>query len=68
MQDFLFDGIAITEGMSIKFPKQYEIDFDKVRTLEDIKTVLMALNIKMYDDYIVGIEHLVKEVKREGEI
>lgn len=30
---------------------RYEIDYDKVNSIEDIKKVLMGLNISVYDNY-----------------
>jgi len=50
---------AVTE---FKF-KDYEIDFDEVRTLQDIKDVLKALNITIIGSYAEQIKHLLKEKK-----
>jgi hypothetical protein len=44
-------------------PELYEIDFEKVKTIDDLKAVLMKLGIKFNgDDGIKGIEHLVKKI------
>jgi len=51
-----------TETPTISF-KHYEIDFDEVRTIQDIKDVLKALNITIIGSYADQIKHLLKEKK-----
>ncbi len=42
--------------------KAYVIDFDKVKTLEDVVAILKAFNIKIFGaEFTKGIEHLVRE-------
>jgi tyrosine-protein phosphatase YwqE len=43
----------------------YEIDFEKINTLEDIKYLLQGLDIKFHQHYknIEKIKHLLIEVK-----
>jgi len=43
--------------------KHYEIDFDEVRTLQDIKDILKAFNIRISGSYAEQIKHLLKEKK-----
>jgi len=51
-----------TETPTISF-KHYEIDFDEVRTIQDIKDILKALNITIIGSYAEQIKHLLKEKK-----
>lgn len=32
-------------------PKEFEIDFSKIKTIEDVNGILKALDIKVYDNY-----------------
>jgi hypothetical protein len=42
--------------------KEYVLDIDKIKTLDDVKLILKNLNIVFYgEETIKGIEHLVKE-------
>lgn len=36
-------------GITLNVPKIYEIDFDKVKTLEDVKTILKHLNLTVHE-------------------
>ena len=47
------------------FDKHYEIDFEKVQTLDDVNTILKLLKISVFANYqdIDSIMHLLKEVK-----
>lgn len=42
----------------------YKIDFDKVETIEDVKTIIKGLNITISDRYegFDGMKHLLKKV------
>lgn len=42
----------------------YEIDFDKVSTLDDVIRILKAFNIKFYGNAIDPIKDLVKKSGR----
>ena len=39
------------KNIVLKQPKEYEIDFTKVKTIEDVTVILKAMNIKVYDNY-----------------
>jgi hypothetical protein len=56
------------EGVTgIIVPKAYEIDFDKVKTLEDVIGILKTLNIRFCGvEYVKDIRHLVREVKEKA--
>lgn len=42
--------------------KEYTLDINKIKTIDDIKLILNKLNIVFYgEESIKGIEHLVKE-------
>ena len=45
--------------------KRYEIDFDKIKTLEDLIEIIKALDISFGEKYpkFNSIKHLLKEVK-----
>jgi len=45
--------VIFLEGHNIKFlsVKEYEIDFEKVRTINDIIEIMKGMNIKVYDNY-----------------
>jgi len=53
------------QELCIKPAIVYEIDFEKINTLEDIKYLLQALDIKFSQHYenIEKIKYLLKEVK-----
>ncbi len=51
------------QPVTIARSKQYKIDFDKVKTLDDVKAILKSLDISYSEYYIEGIEHLVVEDK-----
>ena len=37
--------------ITLNSPKEYEIDFKKVKTVEDVLVILKAMNIKVYENY-----------------
>lgn len=45
--------------------KHYEIDFDKVNSIEDIKSILEAMKIVFGKEWVGGIKHLVKEFEKK---
>jgi hypothetical protein len=49
--------------VTFKAPESYQIDFDKVNTLEDIKSLIKGLNITFTKDLqnFEDIKHLVKK-------
>ncbi len=49
-------------------PKQYEIDWDKVTTVEDVKGVLEVFGIVFTSPpaNISNIKHLIKQIKNEN--
>lgn len=57
------------ERMTVKIVpiKTYVIDFDKIQTLEDIKTIFKVLRITFYEDVIgEDVKHLFTEVGDNG--
>ncbi len=59
---FLIDPSDI-KTLSFKTPESYQIDFDKINTIEDIKTLFKGLNITFTKDLqnFEDIKHLVKK-------
>lgn len=49
----------------LQSPVIYEIDFEKVNTLEDVKDILKGLDLKFSTGYknLDKIEHLLKRVQ-----
>ena len=49
-----------------KFAAEYELDFDKMNTVEDIKVILKAINFKFSRIHpgFAEFEHLMKESKK----
>ena len=41
-----------SEMINFYQPKEYEIDFSKVKTVEDIVEILKSLDVKVYDNYV----------------
>ena len=49
--------------IGIYVPKEYVVDFEKVKTLDDVISILSKLKISVFgEENIKGIEHLVKEL------
>lgn len=49
----------------IDTPTQYEVDFDKVKTIADIKLIMKSLYFIIYDNHeeFDNIKHLLKDVE-----
>jgi hypothetical protein len=59
--------IENTSAQTIQSLTVYEVDYDKVKTVKDVVRVLKAIKVMFYgEEYIKGIEDLVKEVKENG--
>jgi hypothetical protein len=46
-------------------PKKYEIDFNKVKTLEDIKLIIKHMNLEVTEKNLAknkGLKRILKEV------
>lgn len=57
------------ERMTVKIVpiKTYAIDFDKIQTLEDIKTIFKVFRLTFYEDVITDdAKHLFTEVGDNG--
>lgn len=74
-RSFLGEDIGYMYGgrptySTIRMPKQYQFDFAKINSIEDIGRVLEILcshnHFQMTEEYIrdLGIEEIVKEVER----
>jgi hypothetical protein len=47
----------------LNIPKEYVIDFEKVKTTEDVIAILSKLQVIIHgDENIKGIEHLVRGI------
>lgn len=57
--------LTATSTLTMTLPKKYEIDFDKINTIEDIKQVLKAMDIAVFDhsSEFDSLKHLLKEVE-----
>ena len=51
--------------MKIVPPTQHEIDFDKVKTIADIKLILKGMYFIIYDnnEHFESLKHLLKDVE-----
>jgi hypothetical protein len=47
--DLVIDASQINQSIEFKSPTEYVIDFDRVKTIDDVVAVLKGLNIKYYD-------------------
>ena len=50
-----------TKSLVFKYTHQYELDPDAITTVDDIKRILIKLNIGFTESGIAGIEDLVKK-------
>jgi len=50
------------KSIGIYQPKEYEIDYDKVKTVEDVVGILKALNISIWDN-AGGLSLEAQEIK-----
>jgi len=63
--DFLVANSTSTLKINLEDFKYYEVDFDKVNTLEDIKCILQSVNI-MFSKQSTNfdkVKHLLKDVE-----
>lgn len=53
---------CITLTSPVVFDKYYDIDFDKVQTLDDVKNILKHIKISVHSSYhdIDSVRHLLK--------
>ncbi len=53
--------------MKMKIPTCHRIDFDKVKTVKDIKVILQAIEIIIYDDndHWDEVKHLMTDIVDE---
>lgn len=61
--NWLIESSDYPNGISLTFPRGYKIDFDKVKTIDDIKLLLEAVDITVFPQYhrYDEIKHLLKE-------
>ena len=61
--DWLVKESEYPNGISLTFPRGYKIDFDKVKTIDDIKLLLEAVDITVFSHYgrYDEIKHLLKD-------
>ena len=57
------DKIYIKEPVLERF-EVYKINFEKVKTLDDVKSILEKIDIKIVGrENIEGVEHLVEKIR-----
>lgn len=51
----------------MKTPSQHEVNWDKVKTIKDIKLIMNAMNFIIYDndENFESLKHLLKDVEDE---
>jgi uncharacterized protein YdeI (YjbR/CyaY-like superfamily) len=61
--DYLVDK-EILKPVTFKVQESYQIEFDKVNTIEDVKLILKAIDIRFTEQYgnLKDITHLIKKV------
>lgn len=53
--------------MKVKEPVEYEVDFDKVKTLDDVINILKGMNIRYYQ-HPEDVAEVLKPYLRESDV
>jgi hypothetical protein len=61
----ILDSPSFLKGVTVSAvepPKVFKLDAEKIKTIDDVKAVFAAMDMRLQERYIEGIRHLVTEV------